>query len=69
MTNEKFLDFVQDVRDIAVYLNWDNEPGKKLAQEIIDEIHKGKYGSKEGIWPQFEKAMIWAHVDKNGDGA
>ena len=45
-------ELIEDVVKIAQYKLWDNEAGNKKAQEIIDEIHSGKYGSKIGIWPQ-----------------
>ena len=51
------IEFIRDVRNIAVYLNWRNELGNRLAQEIIDKIHAGTYGSKSGIWPQFDKLI------------
>lgn len=63
MISEKDFQFIQDVFEIAKYLNWRNEVGALKAQAIIDNIHKGKYGSKEGVWPQFAKLLERLKID------
>lgn len=50
----KEIAFHRDVFEIAKYLAWDSDIGRSKAQEIMDSIHKGKYGSKSGIWVQYK---------------
>lgn len=47
--------FIDDIVEIAKYLNWHSEIGDKKAQEIINEIHEKKYGSTAGVWPQWDR--------------
>lgn len=54
---EEDLDFIRDVGSIAKLTLWNTANGNILAQEIIAEIHKGRYGSKEGIWVQFNDLL------------
>jgi len=53
----KEISLIEDIIQIAKYFQWDSEIGKEKAYLIMDEIHKGKYGAFEGIWPQTEKAI------------
>lgn len=52
------LSLLEDVVQIAKYFAWQDEVGDKRAVDIICEIHNGKYGSQEGIWPQVDKALF-----------
>lgn len=60
MRLDEALDLMWDVLEVAKYLQWNSEIGKKNAQKIIDSIHAGKYGSNSGMWVQADKAM--AHL-------
>jgi hypothetical protein len=51
------LSLLEDVVQIAKYFAWQSDVGDKKAMDIIFEIHNGKYGSCEGIWPQVAKAV------------
>lgn len=54
----KEIAFHRDVFEIAKYLAWNSEIGRAHAQEIIDAVHNGKYGSKNvGIWVQYENML------------
>jgi len=51
------LKLIEDVIQICKYFAWDNDKGDEKALALIETIHEGKYGSKEGIWPQVDKAL------------
>ena len=60
MTQNKVIkstNLIEDVIQITKYLLWDTDIGNTKAQNVINDIHAGKYGSREGIWPQVEKAI------------
>lgn len=46
-----------DLLFIYYRLNWNNEEGRRLAQNRIDEIHGGKYGDRQGCYVQFVNAI------------
>jgi hypothetical protein len=46
------------VFEIAKFLACNSDIGREFAQEIIDAVHNGKYGSKNvGIWVQYENML------------
>ena len=53
----KEIAFHRDVFEIAKYLAWNSDIGRSKAQEIVDSVHAGKYGSKSGIWIQYEQML------------
>lgn len=55
MTDDELISRLRDLRQIAVYLYWQSQPGDKLAQEIIDRIHKS--GDRSGVWVQMDAAI------------
>jgi hypothetical protein len=57
MTKNQLIEFIEDVAQIAKYLSWKSEVGDTKAMELIEATHKGKYGSYEGIWPQFDQVV------------
>ena len=48
---------LKDIKRIAMYYAWENDIGNKKAKALIDDIHKGKYGGREGVWVQAEDAL------------
>ncbi len=52
------IELLKDVIQIAKHLAWQNQQGDAMAQERIDEIHRGKYdGHCEGVWVQADNAI------------
>lgn len=56
-THKKEENLLADILEVAKYLYWNNEVGDTKASVIINDIHNGKYGSREGVWIQAEKAL------------
>ena len=53
--NDKQL--LSDIISYGVYKSWGNASGDKQARAIMNDIHAGKYGSTQGIWPQARNAI------------
>ena len=51
------LKIIEDVIQLAKYKCWDTNNGDTLAHQIMEDIHKGKYGKKDGIWVQVADTM------------
>ena len=68
MGMNKDILLLRDVVEIAKYLAWQNDKGDKIAQEIMNDIHNGKYGNQEGVWVQSEKAILNFLDYESGEG-
>jgi hypothetical protein len=48
---------LEDLLFIFDRLYWNNDIGRRQAQERIDIIHSGKYGDKQGCYVQFKNVI------------
>ncbi len=51
------LAMAKDISEIAKYALWQSDVGLKKAQEIIKQVHDGKYGGRSGIWVQWSEKL------------
>lgn len=52
------INLLEDIIKYAKFKAWDSYIGDKKADDIMDEIHAGKYGNKKsGMWIQAKNAI------------
>lgn len=61
LTAEEIAEFLKDVRQVAIYLQWQSKPGDELALKLMKKIHNGYYGSGSGIWVQADEIINEVH--------
>jgi len=54
---KEHMSLIEEVVIIAKYLMFDGDPGRERVKAITDEIHNGKYGSRDSLWVQVDRAL------------